>query len=76
MIVHDTSQLRRYTGLLRRAGAGYAGHIEDAHGWRVDITARLVETDGTRFFELRGVPGALPADCRIGILDDPPDAAE
>lgn len=75
MILPDTPQVRAYTGLLRREGDVYTGHITDAHGWRIDITATLVETDGTRFFELRGVPGAMPADCHIGILDDPYDAA-
>lgn len=71
MILPDTTQPPTYTGLLRREGAVYTGHIVDAFGYRIDLAATLVERDGTRFFELRGVPGAMPADCHIGILDDP-----
>jgi len=75
MILSDTPQLRTHTGLLQRQGDVYAGHIVDAFGYRIDLAATLVERDGTRFFELTGVVGAMPPDTYLPFLDDPPDAA-
>jgi hypothetical protein len=61
-----------YTGRLERLPDGtYGGELVDEWGWQIALRAVVIERDGKRFFELKGLQGPVPPALRIKMLDDP-----
>lgn len=62
----------KYTGTLRRLPDGtYGGELRDNWGWRLDLTARVVDGPEGRHFVIEADPNReVPQALRIPGLDD------